>query len=176
MQLPEAARSPVNAAMGKQHGKNNVFPHFMTRKVQKVAVGEEVFFFIWASRRGLVVDASKRRKHTFMDLRCETLSPPAAPSGFPLQCFLASVSVGAYAIRPYEQHRMYGRIAYAPPHCQKTFPLQSLSHARSRHLPVSRRTIRSLRPHLFPRRELRVRTFSQINGNIARIRLQTCNR
>ena len=28
----------------------------------------------------------------------------------------------------------------------------------------------------FPRRELRVRTFSRNNGNIARIRLQTCNR
>jgi len=41
VQLPEAAKSPVNAAMGKQHGKNNVFPHYMTRKVQKVAVGEE---------------------------------------------------------------------------------------------------------------------------------------
>ena len=38
-------------------------------------------FFIWAFRRGLGSDASKRRKHTFTDQRWETLSPPAAPSG-----------------------------------------------------------------------------------------------
>ena len=44
-------------------------------------------FFIWASRRGLGSDASKRRKHTFTDQRRETSAPLAAPSGFPLQCF-----------------------------------------------------------------------------------------
>ena len=54
---------------------------------------------------------------------------------------------------------MYGRIAYAL--MPKPFPLQSLSHARPRHLPVSRRTIQSLRPHFFPRRELRVLIFSR---------------
>ena len=54
-----------------------------------------------------------------------------------------------------------GRMRYAPtnttctgvshtPSCQKSFPLQSLSHARPRHLPVSRRTIQSPRPHLDP--------------------------
>ena len=36
------------------------------------------------------------------------------------------------------------------PSCQKTFPLPSLSHARPNHPPVSRRTIQSLRPYLFP--------------------------
>ena len=57
--------------------------------------------------------------------------------------FLASIIVGAYAIRPYEHH-MYGRIAYAL--MPKTFPLQSLSQTRTRHHHVSRRTIRSPRP------------------------------
>ena len=85
--------------MGKQHGKNNFFPHYKIRKVEKVAVGG-LFFFIWASRRGLGADASKRRKHTFMDQHCETLSPPAAPSGFPLQWFWPSVSVGANNYSP----------------------------------------------------------------------------
>ncbi len=82
-----------------------------------------------------------------MDRHCETLSPPAAPSGFPLQWFWPSVSVRAYRIRPYKHH-MYGHIAYAL--MPKPFPLQSLSHARPRHLPVSRRTIQSPRPYLFP--------------------------
>ena len=36
------------------------------------------------------------------------------------------------------------------PSWQKTFPLPSLSHARPNHPPVSRRTIQSLRPYLFP--------------------------
>ena len=67
--------------------------------------------------------------------------------GLSAPMFLASITVGAYAIRPYEHH-MYGRIAYAL--MPKTFPLQSLSHARPRHHHVSRRTIQSLRPHLNP--------------------------
>ena len=74
--------------------------------------GFALYFFIWASRRGLGGDASKRRKIVSTTHRCETLSPPAAPSGFPLQCFWPSVSVRAYAIRPYKHH-MYGCIAYA---------------------------------------------------------------
>ena len=55
----------------------------LTRK----AVMAAGFFYFWASRRGLGGDAFKRRKHTFTDQRWETLSPRAAPSGFPLQCF-----------------------------------------------------------------------------------------
>ena len=96
-------------------------------------------------------------------------------SGFLLQCFLASVSVGAYAIRPYEQHRMYGRIAYPPP---------AKNHFRFN---PSRAPVRDISPFrgepsnpfactFFPRREPRFRTFSRKNGNIVRICLQTCNR
>ena len=54
--------------MGKQHGKNNVFPHYMTRKVQKVAVGEEVFFFYLgepARLRGRRFQASQTHIHGF---------------------------------------------------------------------------------------------------------------
>ena len=67
--------------------------------------------------------------------------------GLSAPMFLASIIVRAYAIRPYEHH-MYGRVAYAL--MPKTFPLQSLSHARPRHHHVSRRTIQSPRPHLDP--------------------------
>ena len=67
--------------------------------------------------------------------------------GLSAPMFLASIIVRAYAIRPYEHH-MYGRVAYAL--MPKTFPLQSLSHARPRHHHVSRRTIQSPRPNLDP--------------------------
>ena len=124
------------------------------------------FFYFWASRRGLGGDASKRRKHILTDQRRETLAPLAAPSGFPLQCFWPPSSYGAYAIRPYEHH-MYGRVAYAL--MPKTFPLQSLSHARPRHHHVSRRTIQSPRPHLDPA----PRTPWFGNLTVVRIRLAT---
>lgn len=65
-------------------------------------------FFIWAPRRGSGGDASKRRNHTFSSQRRATLAHLAAPSGFPVQCFLPSHMPGgtirayaAYAIRPY---------------------------------------------------------------------------
>lgn len=66
----------------------------------------------------------KRRKHTFTDQHCETLSPPAAPSGFPLQCFLPSVTVWAYRIRPCKHH-IYRRIAYPlmPKNISASIPL-----------------------------------------------------
>ena len=104
-------------------------------------------FFLFGRAGALGADASKRRKHTFTDRRLETLFPPAAPSGFPLQCFWPSVTVRAYAIHPYKHH-MYGRIAYT--HKPKTFPLQSLSHARPEQHHVSRRRNIPPRPDLFP--------------------------
>ena len=71
-------------------------------------------------------------------------------------------AVGLFATMFFVIRHRRGCMRYAPtnnifcmgvshaPSCQKTFPLQSLSRARSRHLPVSRRTIQSLRLHLFP--------------------------
>ena len=97
-------------------------------------------FFIWASRRGLGGDAFKRRKRTFTDQRRETLASPAAPSGFPLQCFLPSVPYVQMIIRTHNHIIENG---------QKTFPLQSLSHTRPQHHPISRRTNQSPRPNLF---------------------------
>ncbi len=86
--------------------------------------------------------------------------------GLSAPMFLASIIVRAYAIRPYEHH-MYGRVAYAL--MPKTFPLQSLSHARLRHHHVSRRTIQSPRPNLDP--SPRTPWFG--NLTVVRIRLAT---
>lgn len=171
MQLPEAARSPVNAAMGKQHGKNNVFPHYMTQKVQKVAVGEEVFFYLGeparlssrrfqasqthihgstlrnvvSSRRAVGLSATMVLAIRFRRGVCDT----------PLQ----TLHVWAYRIRPHAK-TISASIPLARPFA--TFPRFAANH------PIPS-------PASFPAPRTRVRTFYRNNGNIARIRLQTCN-
>ena len=109
--------------------------------------GLRIHFFIWASRRGSGADASKRRKHTFTNQRLETLSPPAAPSGFPLQCFWPSVPVGANNDSPLQS---VVRQCFNAENRPKTFPLQSLSRTRPQHHRVSRRIIPPPRPQTFP--------------------------
>ena len=131
------------------------------------------FFYFWASRRGLEGDVSKRRKHTFMDQRWETLAPLAAPSGFPLQCFWHPSS--------------YGRMRYVPTNTTCTGVSHTPSCQKHFHFNPSRTPVRDiitfrgepsnpLARILIPRREPHVRTFSQKKRNVTRYRLQTCNR
>ncbi len=104
-------------------------------------------FFIWASRRGIgatLPNVAKLLQRSNVQKRW--LLPPRRR---------------AFRYNVFWHPSPYGRIAYAhantiftgvshTPPCQKTFPLQSLSHARPRHLPVSRRTNQSLRSHINP--------------------------
>jgi len=131
-----------------------------------------IVFFIWASRRGLGGAASKRRKHPFTSQRRETLSPPAAPSGFLLQCFLSSRGVCDTPLRT-----TYFVWAYRMrPHAKKHFRFNpSLAPVRDIS-PFRGEPSNPFACTFFPRREPRFRTFSRKNGNIVRICLQTCNR
>ena len=102
--------------------------------------------FFWAFRRGSGGDASKRRKHTFTNQHRETLVSPAAPSGFPFQCFWLNTHHHSARREASSGTSVSPGNASLP----KTFPLQSLTHARPLHIPVSRRTIRSPRPEHSP--------------------------
>ena len=126
----------------------------LTRK----AVMAAGFFYFWASRRGLGGDASKRRKHTLTDQRRETLPPPAAPSGFPLQCFWHPSS--------------YGRMRYVPTNTTCTGVSHTPSCQKHFHFNPSRTPVRDiitfrgepsnpLARTLIPRREPRDPAFSQ---------------
>ena len=115
-------------------------------------------FFIWASRRGLGGDAFKRRKRTFTDQRRETLASPAAPSGFPLQCFLPSVPYVRMIIRT---HNPLSASVISSKIGKKHFHFNPSRTPVRNSIPFRCELTNPLALTFFPRREHRVRTFSQ---------------
>ena len=70
----------------------------------------------------------------------------AAPSGFPFQCFWLNTHHHSARCEASSGTSVSPGNASLP----KTFPLQSLTHARPQHIPVSRRSARSPRPEHSP--------------------------